>query len=322
MLRKTHTLVTGGAGFIGSHLVEALLAAGDLVTIFDNFDPYYDPALKRETAALLVGQGAVLHEGDLREVSALEPALVGVDRVVHLAARPGVRASISDPNTTVSINVTGTTNLLDAMREAQIRRLIFASSSSVYGGDSTPPFREDAPSSRPLSPYAASKRAGEHFCASYAELFGFSVSALRFFTVYGPRGRPDMLIGKFVARALRGEPVPLYGDGSVVRDLTYVSDIVDGIMAALRDPADGFEVLNLGGGQTITILELIRKIEAALGQEFVIERHPAAAGDMLLTSADLSRVKARLGFESRVGVEEGLKRTVEWARRAQPNSTA
>ncbi|MBL4845358.1 MAG: NAD-dependent epimerase/dehydratase family protein [Planctomycetes bacterium] len=312
----THTLVTGGAGFIGSHLVEALLESGDAVTVFDNFDPYYDPSIKRATAASLVAKGAVLHEGDLRDVSIVEEALQGVDRVVHLAARPGVRASIRDPHTTISINVTGTTNLLEAMHQAEIRRLVFASSSSVYGGDSKAPFREDAPASHPLSPYAASKRAGEHFCASYSELFGFSITALRFFTVYGPRGRPDMLIGKFVAHALRGEPVPLYGDGSVVRDLTYVSDIVAGIRAALDDPADGFEVVNLGGGRTITILELIKKIELALGTELVLERHPAAAGDMPLTSADLTRATARLGFKSLVDVDEGLRRTVAWAREA------
>ena len=316
MRAMAHTLVTGGAGFIGSHLAEALLAAGDRVTVLDSFDPYYDPALKRGTAELLAGQGARILEGDLRDVARVEEALAGVDRVAHLAARPGVRASIKDPHTTVAINVTGTTNLLEAMRQADVRQLVFASSSSVYGGDSRAPFREEAPASRPLSPYAASKRAGEHFCASYSELFGFSVTALRFFTVYGPRGRPDMAIGKFITSALRGETVPLYGDGSVVRDFTYVSDIVAGVCAALNDPCQGFEAVNIGGGRTVTMSELITKLEAALGVAIQFDRHPAAAGDMPLTSADLTLAKARLGFESRVGLDEGLARTVAWARAA------
>lgn len=316
MRAMTHTLVTGGAGFIGSHLVEALLEAGDRVTVLDSFDPYYDPALKRATAQLLAEQGALIQEGDLREVAAVEQALIGVDRVAHLAARPGVRASIQDPHTTISINVTGTTNLLEGMRQAGIKRLVFASSSSVYGGDSTPPFREESPASRPLSPYAASKRAGEHFCASYCELFDFSVTALRFFTVYGPRGRPDMAIGKFIASALRGQSVPLYGDGSVVRDFTYVSDIVAGVCAALERPPVGFEAVNIGGGRTVSMKELIAKLEGALGVSLDLDRHPAAAGDMPLTSADLTRAKARLGFASRVDLDEGLARTVAWAREA------
>ena len=309
------TLVTGGAGFIGSHVAERLLERGEEVTLLDNFDPYYDPAIKRRTAAELVAQGAVLAEADLRDPAAVAAALEGVERVVHLAARPGVRASIKDPVRTFETNLNGTLNLLEAMRARPgLRHLVFASSSSVYGGDAVAPFHEDQPASRPLSPYAASKRACEHLAASYVELFGFRITGLRFFTVYGPRGRPDMAIGKFVGLALAGQPVPLYGDGSVVRDFTYVDDIVDGIVAALDRPCPGFEVLNIGGGCTATMRELIDLLGAALGEALEVQRHPAAVGDMPKTHADLTRVAQRLGFASRVPLAEGLRRTVAWAR--------
>lgn len=309
-------LVTGGAGFIGSHLVQALLARGDRVTVLDSFDPYYDPAIKRRTAAVLQAAGAQVIEGDVRDRQAVDRALEGVERVVHLAARPGVRASIDDPLTTFDINVHGLHVLLEAMRARGVGSLVSASSSSVYGGDATPPFREDQPASRPLSPYAASKRAAELLCASYAELFGLGSIALRFFTVYGPRGRPDMSIGRFVRAALTGEVVPLMGDGSVTRDFTYVDDIVEGVVRALdlAAPGGGHEVLNIGGGSTHTMRELIATIEAATGRPLNVERRPAAAGDMQLTHADVARVTARLGFAPRVPLAEGIRRTVEWAR--------
>jgi UDP-glucuronate 4-epimerase len=308
-------LVTGGAGFIGSHLVQALMARGDRVTVLDSFDPYYDPAIKRRTAALLQAAGAEVVEGDVRDRGAVERALDRVEKVAHLAARPGVRASIEDPLTTFDINVRGLLVLLEAMRARGVKALVSASSSSVYGGDATPPFREDQPASRPLSPYAASKRAAELLCASYAELFELGSIALRFFTVYGPRGRPDMSIGRFVRAALTGEVVPLMGDGSVVRDFTYVDDIVEGVVRALdlARPGGGHEVLNIGGGSTHTMRELIATIEAATGRPLNVERRPAAAGDMQLTHADVARVTARLGFAPRVPLAEGIRRTVEWA---------
>ena len=276
------TLVTGGAGFIGSNLAERLLKRGDEVAILDCFDPYYDPAIKRRTAEFLVGEGARLIEADLRDAEAAAAAMIGVDRVVHLAARPGVRASIQDPQTTFAHNVNGTLNLIEGMRaQPGLRQLIFASSSSVYGGDAVAPFREEAPASLPLSPYAASKRACEHLCASYVELFGFRATGLRFFTVYGPRGRPD---------------------------------IVDGIVACLDAPPEGFEVLNIGGGCTATMSELIELIGEAMGAPLEVDRQPAAAGDMPKTHADLTRVAARLGFSSKVPLVEGIKRTVAWAK--------
>lgn len=310
------SLVTGGAGFIGSHLVEALLARGDEVVVLDNFDPYYDPRVKRETAAALERVGATLLEGDVRQPADVARALAGVDGVVHLAARPGVRSSIDDPQTTLDMNVTGTLTLLEGMRAAGVGRLVFASSSSVYGGDAQPPFREEAPASRPLSPYAASKRCGELLCASYAELHQLGVVALRFFTVYGPRGRPDMAIGKFLRRGLLGEPIPLFGDGSVVRDFTFVEDIVRGVVAALDQarPDGRFEVVNIGGGNTASMRDLLGLIEAAVERPLQIESHPAAAGDMPLTQADLTRAGRLLGFESRVELADGIGRTAAWMR--------
>lgn len=312
-------LVTGGAGFIGSHVAERLAARGDQVVILDDFDDYYDPQVKRRTAAELDRSDLItVHEGDLRDPAAVARALRGVEKVVHLAARPGVRASVEDPRTTLDINVMGTLTLLQGMRSAEStpRALVFASSSSVYGGDAEVPFREEMPASRPLSPYAASKRCGEHLCASYVELFGFGVTCLRFFTVYGPRGRPDMSIGKFVRKALRKESIPLFGDGSVIRDFTYVDDIVDGVVAALDRVAHdtGFEVLNIGGGCTATMKELLDLIAAATGEELDIERLPPAQGDMPRTHADLTRAAARLGFKSRVPLAEGVRRTVAWMR--------
>lgn len=310
-------LVTGGAGFIGSHLAEALLRRGDGVVVLDSFDPYYDPAVKRRTAALLAAAGATVVEGDVRDRAAVERALVGVEKVVHLAARPGVRASMDDPETTFDMNVRGLLVLLEALRRRGRGAVVSASSSSVYGGDATAPFREDQPASRPLSPYAASKRAAELLSATYAELFGVGSIALRFFTVYGPRGRPDMSIGKFTRAALLGDVVPLFGDGTAVREFTYVDDIVTGVVRALDlvEPGGGHDVLNLGGGSTHTVREVIAAIEAAAGRPLRLERHPPAPGDMALTHADLTRVRARLGFEPHVGLTEGIRRTVEAMRR-------
>lgn len=309
-------LVTGGAGFIGSHAVERLLARGDQVIVLDSFDPYYDPQLKHATADLLAGAGATVVEGDVRDAQAVAKALEGVDKVVHLAARPGVRASVEDPHTTFSVNVMGTVTLLEGMRASNTRGLVIASSSSVYGGDATPPFREDMPASRPLSPYAASKRACEHLCASYAELYGLGVFALRFFSVYGPRGRPDMSIGKFTRRALLGESIPMYGDGSAIRDFTYVDDIVDGVVAALdrTDAGAGFLLSNIGGGVTTTMKDLLALIEGATGRTLDVEWGPKAQGDMHCTHADLTRARELLGFASKVSLSEGLARTAAWMR--------
>ena len=309
-------LVTGGAGFIGSHVALRLVGRGDSVVVLDNFDPYYDPAIKRATAALLAENGVTVVEGDLRDAAACAKALEGVEKVVHLAARPGVRASVEDPHTTLDVNLMGTLNLLQAMREGGQRGFVVASSSSVYGGDAVAPFKEDQPASKPLSPYAASKRAVEHLCASYCELFDFGVIALRFFTVYGPRGRPDMSIGKFARLALEGKKLPLYGDGSVVRDFTYVDDIVTGVVAALDRVAEGSEmkVSNIGGGSTATMKEMITLLEEAVGSPVEIDYQPAAQGDMPQTHADLTQAGELLGFRSTVPLPEGIKRTVEWMR--------
>lgn len=310
-------LVTGGAGFIGSHVAERFAAAGRTVRVLDSFDAYYDPARKRRTAAALRAAGVEVVEGDVRDPLTVAGALEGVTAVVHLAARPGVRASIDDPRTTLDINVMGTLTVLEAIRRSpSCRSLVFASSSSVYGGDARTPFSEDQPAARPLSPYAASKRCGEHLAASYTALHGVGVTALRFFTVYGPRGRPDMSVGRFVDRALRGEAIPLYGDGTAVREFTYVDDVVAGVAAAVERtrPDGGFAVFNLGGGATASVRELIAEIEAATGVTLQVDVQPVAAGDMPKTEADLTRAAAGLGYAPQVPLAEGIRRTVAWAR--------
>jgi UDP-glucuronate 4-epimerase len=312
-------LVTGAAGFIGSHTAEALLARGDAVTAVDSFDDYYDPARKRATWAELAkagGSRARLVEGDLGVKGLAKELVAGQDVVVHLAARPGVRASIEDPRRTFKANVDATLEVLEALRaEGAPKRLIFGSTSSVYGGDAPVPFEEDRPSSRPLSTYAASKRAAELLIATYVELFGLGAFALRFFTVYGPRGRPDMSIGKFVEACLRGQRVPLFGDGSITRDFTYIDDIVKGIVAAAdRVKPREMSIANLGGSERHSMKELIALIEKECGRELLIDRKPPAPGDAPTTWASVARAEKLLGWRPSVKLEDGVARTVAWAK--------
>jgi UDP-glucuronate 4-epimerase len=308
-------LVTGGAGFIGSHLVERCVAAGHAVTVLDDFNDYYDPALKRANLAAARARGAVaVVEGDLRDRALVDRAIAGVrpDAVVHLAARAGVRPSWADPMLYHDVNVTGTLRLLEAMREAGVRRLVFASSSSVYGNADAVPFREDAPDLKPISPYGVSKLLGEHYVRVFSELTGMSAVCLRFFTAYGPRQRPDMAIRLFARAIRRGEPVPMFGDGSMRRDFTYVDDIVDGVVAALDRPAAGFHVINLGGSRTMEVRALIDLLAKALGRPARVESRPAPPGDVRQTVADVTRARELLGFSPKVGVEEGIARFVDW----------
>jgi UDP-glucuronate 4-epimerase len=308
-------LVTGGAGFIGSHLVERCVAAGHAVTILDDFNDYYDPALKRANLAAARARGDVaVVEGDLRDRALLVRAIAGgrSDAVVHLAARAGVRPSWADPMLYHDVNVTGTLRLLEAMREAGVRRLVFASSSSVYGNADAVPFREDAPDLKPISPYGVSKLLGEHYVRVFSELTGMSAVCLRFFTAYGPRQRPDMAIRLFARAIRRGEPVPMFGDGSMRRDFTYVDDIVDGVVAALDRPAAGFHVINLGGSRTMEVRALIDLLAKALGRPARVESRPPPPGDVRQTVADVTRARELLGFSPKVGVEEGIARFVDW----------
>ena len=310
-------IVTGGAGFIGSHLCTRLLERGDEVVAVDSFDAFYDPAVKRANVrALAQSHRFRLVEGDVRDPAALAAA-GAADVVVHLAARAGVRPSIEQPLLYSQVNLDGTTAVLEHARAAGIRRFVFGSSSSVYGNAARVPFRETDPVDHPLSPYAATKRAGELLCHTYHHLFGLSVVCLRFFTVYGPRQRPDLAIHKFGRLMLEGKPVPMFGDGSTERDYTYVDDIVQGIEGAVAftgrdEPA--FEIVNLGESRTTSLARLIELLGSALGVEPEVQRHPAQPGDVARTFADVTRARELLGYRPTTAVEEGIPRFVEWLR--------
>jgi UDP-glucuronate 4-epimerase len=314
-----HVLVTGAAGFIGSHTAQALLARGVRVRGLDSFDDYYDVRRKRANLEDLAREkGFELQEGDFRSEQDCTRALEGVDVVVHVGARPGVRASLDDPKRTFDANVGGTLALLEGMRARGLKRLVFSSTSSVYGGDAPLPFREELPSSRPLSPYAASKRACELLVASYVEIHGFGATTLRLFTVYGPRGRPDMSVGRFIEAALSGRSVPLYGDGSLTRDFTYVDDIVRGIAAAAERVTPGeHDLVNLGGSERSSMRDMIALVEKHTGKPLRLERKPPAAGDAPTTWASVERAEKLLGWRPEVKLEEGIRRTVAWTREAR-----
>lgn len=310
-------LVTGGAGFIGSHLCESLLARGDSVVALDCFNDYYDPAIKRRNIAPALAKKAMtLVEGDILD----EKLLAGVfdasefDVVVHLAARAGVRPSLVDPILYEQVNCRGTLNILEQMRCKGVKRLVFASSSSVYGNTRIIPFQEDVRIDRPVSPYAATKAAGELYCYNYFHLYGISATALRFFTVYGPRQRPDMAINKFTRMIDGGLKIPFYGDGTTKRDYTFYSDIIQGVVAAV-DRDLGFEIINLGESATTTLAELVAQIEKALGKKAVLDRQPIQPGDVEMTCADVSKAGKLLGYNPTTPVDEGIPAFVEWYRK-------
>jgi UDP-glucuronate 4-epimerase len=308
-------LVTGAAGFIGSHMCEALLARGDDVVGVDNFDPFYARAVKeRNLEGLRRTASFRFVEADIvRQALPLD----GVSVVLHLAARPGVRPSLEDPASYSETNVTGTVRVFEAARRAGIRRVVFGSSSSVYGNATPAPFAEDVPAAWPISPYAASKRAGELMAHAFAHLYDMQIACLRFFTVYGPRQRPDLAIHRFTDLIARGQAVRMHGDGSSERDYTYITDCVDGILAAVewtaRPRSQGrAEPINVGGGARVRLDRLIQLIGRTLGREVRIERHPDQPGDVRLTDADLRRAGEELGFRPKVGIEEGIRHFVRW----------
>ena len=314
-------LVTGAAGFIGSHLVDALLARGDRVLGVDNFDDFYDPAIKRANiAGARCSSAFTMAEADVRDPAALGAAMdtIEPDVVVHMAARAGVRPSIAAPALYADVNVRGTAALLDAARARGISRAVVASSSSVYGNASRVPFSEDDAAISPVSPYAATKRAAELLCETFAGLEPrLRIVSLRFFTVYGPRQRPDLAIHKFAALISSGRPIPVYGDGSSSRDYTYVTDTVQGVLGAIertRDPEVRHEVYNLGESQTTTLSELIALLEDALGRKAMIDRLPPQAGDVSCTFADISRARDTLGYAPAVPIRDGIPRFVAWFR--------
>lgn len=311
-------LVTGGAGFIGSHLCERLLESGCSVINLDNFNDYYSPSIKRENIRkALTNPGYKLIEGDIRDTGLLEKTFrdYSIDAVVHLAALAGVRRSLDNPLEYIDVNVKGTTNLLEVIRKQKnkINKLVFASSSSVYGLNPTP-FNESDPLPLQESPYAASKLAGEQFCRAYGHLYGIPTVVLRFFTVYGPRQRPEMAIHYFATLMDDGKEIPVYGDGKSARDYTYIDDIVDGIVAALELDCD-FEVFNLGNSNPVKLNQLIDIIESKLGK-FAIKRFfPSQKGDVSITWADISKAGAKLGYSPKVGIEDGIERFVQWKRK-------
>jgi UDP-glucuronate 4-epimerase len=311
-------LVTGAAGFIGAHCCSRLLDDGDAVVGLDNFDPFYDRRIKEEGLSSLVERaGFSFVEGDIRDAEVVRRALADVDVVVHLAARAGVRPSIEQPVLYSSINIDGTVQLLESCRELGIRRFVFGSSSSVYGDTTRPPFREDVAAVHPISPYAATKRAGELVCQVYYHLYEMRIASLRFFTVYGPRQRPDLAIHKFSRLMVAGETIRQFGDGESARDYTHVDDIVRGVLGAVRwthEDAPAHEVFNLGGSRTVTLSRLIDLIAAALGVDPRIERLPAQPGDVLQTCADISKAQRILGYNPSVAIEDGIPAFVEWYR--------
>lgn len=324
-----HVLVTGAAGFIGSHLTERLLADGFAVTGLDNFDPFYAASEKWSNLAVVRRHPRfVLHEVDCSDADALEArvARVPIDAIVHLAARAGVRPSLEDPTGYIRANVLGTQAVLDLARKRDITRIVFGSSSSVYGDSSDVPFREAMDVGAPISPYAATKRAGELLCATHAHLYGASIAALRFFTVYGPRQRPDLAIRRFATRMLDGSEIELFGDGTTSRDYTWIDDIIDGIVAALawtqRTPG-ACETFNLGGRRTTTLARLVTLLESALGVRARIVGRPRQPGDVSRTWADTTKAEQHFGYAPRVRIEEGIPRFAAWMRqRVQHRATA
>ncbi|MCA1826080.1 MAG: SDR family NAD(P)-dependent oxidoreductase [Myxococcales bacterium] len=303
-------LVTGGAGFIGSHVVEALLKRGDEVSVVDNFDPFYPERLKRRA----LPSDARLFEKDIRDQDAIHAAFKDArpEIVIHLAALAGVRPSLERPAATMDVNVRGTACVLEAAREAGTGRFILGSSSSVYGAHATPPFKETARVDAPESPYAASKVASEILAHTFHNLYSLPIAALRFFTVYGPRQRPDLAIHKFSRKMLAGEPIPFFGDGSSSRDYTWVDDIVHGVLAACDVPGLAWDVFNLGGARTTSLSELVHLLEEALGVKAVLDRKPWQPGDVPLTSADVSRAGTVLGYAPRTPIREGLRKFAAW----------
>lgn len=309
-------LITGGAGFIGSHLVDRLLATdAEHVTVVDDFNDFYDPAIKRANIGQHLNDPRYrLAEVDIRDANALEKTLANdhFDCIVHLAARAGVRPSLDQPQLYNETNVTGTLNVLEFARQHNIRQFVFGSSSSVYGINAKVPFSEDDPIRQPISPYAATKGAGELLCHTYSHLYGIRCVCLRFFTVYGPRQRPDLAIHKFARLISEGKPIPVFGDGTTRRDYTYIDDIVDGVIGAIDYDQSDYEVINLGESRTVELRELISLLEKELDTHAIIDRQPAQPGDVPQTYADITRARRLLGYQPSTQIEEGLRKFVDW----------
>ena len=316
----TNILVTGGAGFIGSHLVDRLLATDDnAITVVDDFNDFYSPDIKRSNVAThLSNDRYTLVEADIRNRQVLDQLFQKqqFDCVVHLAARAGVRPSLSEPELYAETNINGTLNLLELARTTGVNQFVFGSSSSVYGINAKVPFSEDDPIRQPISPYAATKAAGELLCHTYSHLYGLRCVCLRFFTVYGARQRPDLAIHKFARLMTSGKPIPVFGDGSTRRDYTYIDDIISGVMAAVGYDESNYEVFNLGESETVELRELISILEQTLDCHAIIDQQPPQPGDVPQTFADITKARQLLGYNPQTHIKDGIKRFVEWFRQA------
>src|SRR5712692_7470291 len=314
-------LITGGAGFIGSHLVDRLLSEGGWnITVVDDFNDFYDPSIKRANIGAHLSNPAFrLVEADIRDLGALAGAFneAKFDCIMHLAARAGVRPSLREPRLYVETNINGTLNLLELARANGARQFVFGSSSSVYGLNPKVPFSEDDPIFNPISPYAATKAAGELLCHSYAHLYHMRVVCLRFFTVYGARQRPDLAIHKFARLISAGQPIPVFGDGTTRRDYTYVDDIIAGVRAAIEYHQSDYEIINLGESRTVELRELISLLEQALDRHAEINRQPLQSGDVSQTFAEITKARRLLGYNPQTQIEEGIQKFVEWFRETQ-----
>ena len=313
-----NVLVTGGAGFIGSHLVDRLLSTDiSRVTVVDDFNDFYSPSLKRENInEHLKDARYSIHELDVRDRAALDQVFkqTSFDCIVHLAARAGVRPSLSEPQLYTETNINGTLNLLQLARNYNVEQFVFGSSSSVYGINAHVPFSENDPIRQPISPYAATKAAGELLCHTYSHLYGLRCVCLRFFTVYGPRQRPDLAIHKFARLISEHKPIPVFGEGTTRRDYTYVDDIIDGVTAAIHYNRNNYDIFNLGESRTVELNELISLLEKELDMPAIIDRQPPQPGDVPQTYADISKARASLNYNPKTQIEEGLHRFVEWFR--------
>ncbi|MEA2204454.1 MAG: UDP-glucuronate 4-epimerase [Blastocatellia bacterium] len=309
-------LITGGAGFIGSHLVDRLLAEGDWhVTVVDDFNNFYRPEIKRKNIdAHLSDPNFRLIEADIRDRDSLAKAFTGAnfDCIVHLAARAGVRPSLEEPELYAETNINGTLNLLQLARAGNVKHFVFGSSSSVYGINAKVPFSEDDHIRQPISPYAATKAAGELLCHTYSHLYGLRCVCLRFFTVYGARQRPDLAIHKFAKLISEGRPIPIFGDGTTRRDYTYVDDIIAGVRAAIDYRASDYEVINLGESRTVELSELIALLEKELHKQAIIDRQPLQPGDVPQTFADITKARTLLNYNPQTPIEDGIRRFIQW----------
>jgi UDP-glucuronate 4-epimerase len=314
-----NVLVTGGAGFIGSHLCERLLREGHRVSIVDDLNDFYSPVLKEENLQSVRSVGPIqLYSGDIRDEAAMQLVFdqVQPELVIHLAARAGIRPSLEQPLLYESVNVRGVMVLLEACRRTGVKDFVFASSSSVYGASNRAPFSEEDRVDKPISPYAATKLAGEKICYTYAHLYGIRIVCLRFFTVYGPRQRPDLAIRKFTQMIEQGTPIPVYGDGSSSRDYTFIDDIIDGVMAAARLPCS-YEILNLGNSSPVDLLTVIRTLEEALGKTADLRWLPEQPGDVPVTWADIGKAARLLGYYPRTPFATGIGKFLEWRHRSR-----